>query len=93
MFVTLDSPIRGTQACSAFCFGIAISATHRQALESSWLGSGAKALASSVEVHQSNVKLQINVICLADKDVTDNYQIHFIASGSFYPLPLFYLHI
>lgn len=57
------------------------------------LGSGAKALASSVEACQSNVKLQINVISLSDKDVTDNYQIHFIASGSIYPPPLIYLCI
>lgn len=35
MFVTLDSPVRGIQPSSAFPFGVAISAAHRSALESS----------------------------------------------------------
>lgn len=61
IFVTLDSPARGTPACSAFFFGIAISATCRQALES--LGSGFRCKSFGIECRSLSKQCETSNKC------------------------------
>lgn len=85
LFVTLESHIRATQIHSASV--IAISATHRQFLESSGFGSSIKSF--GIQCRSLPTQPETSKKCnISDKDIPDKYQTHFNASRtcSLYPL-------
>lgn len=79
LFVTLESHIRATRTSSASV--IVISDTHRQLLESSGFGSSPKSF--GIQCRSLPTQPETSKKCnLSDKDMPDNYQIHFSVSGT-----------